>query len=230
MDLFTKAKELGIQTEFVDGQGHRHVTDPAALKIILDALPVRVTHRLLNQAVVVRPGQRSRTELGQAAAPPVHWKIAAGNKIIAEGETHDPAIVWPAELPVGSYRLHLTDASSVTEEIPLIVAPKAFGGDFDRCWLLAVQLYGVRSARNWGMGDFTDLEALIELAGQLGADGVGLNPLHALFDDRPADCSPYSPNSRLFLNALYVDVEKLPEFRPGAFAACGDAIDRLRAG
>ena len=230
MDLFTKAKELGIQTEFVDGQGHRHVTDPAALKIILDALPVRVTHRLLNQAVVVRPGQRSRTELGQAAAPPVHWKIAAGNKIIAEGETHDPAIVWPAELPVGSYRLHLTDASSVTEEIPLIVAPKAFGGDFDRCWLLAVQLYGVRSARNWGMGDFTDLEALIELAGQLGADGVGLNPLHALFDDRPADCSPYSPNSRLFLNALYVDVEKLPEFHPGAFAANGDAIDRLRAG
>jgi 4-alpha-glucanotransferase len=230
MDLFTKAKELGIQTEFVDGQGHRHVTDPAALKIILDALPVRKTPRLLNQAVVVRPGRSSRTDLGQAAASPVHWKIAKGPKIIAHGESHDPVIVWPADLPDGSYRLHLTDASSVTEEIPLIVAPKAFGGDFDRCWLLAVQLYGVRSVRNWGMGDFTDLEALIELAGQLGADGVGLNPLHALFDDRPADCSPYSPNSRLFLNALYVDVEKLPEFQPGAFAANGDAIDRLRAG
>ena len=41
MDLFTKAKDLGIQTEFVDGQGHRHVTDAAALKIILDALPAR---------------------------------------------------------------------------------------------------------------------------------------------------------------------------------------------
>ena len=47
-----------------------------------------------------------------------------------------------------------------------------------------------------------------------GADGVGLNPLHALFDDRPGDCSPYSPNSRLFLNALYIDVEKFPEFHP----------------
>ena len=230
MDLFTKAKELGIQTEFIDGQGHRHVTDAAALKIILDALPVRVTHRLLNQAVVVRPGQPSRTELSQAATPPVHWKIAAGTKVIAQGETPDRVLVWPADLPDGSYRLHLTDASSVTEEIPLIVAPKAFGGDFDRCWLLAVQLYGVRSVRNWGMGDFTDLEGLIELAGQLGADGVGLNPLHALFDDRPADCSPYSPNSRLFLNALYVDVEKLPEFQSGALAASGDDIARLRAG
>jgi len=64
--------------------------------------------------------------------------------------------------------------------------------------------------RNW---DFTDLEGLIDLAGQLGADGVGLNPLHVLFDDRPADCSPYSPNSRLFLNALYIDVERLPGFQ-----------------
>ena len=120
-------------------------------------------------------------------------------------------IDWPADLPVGTYRLHLTDASSVTEEAPLIVAPpRAFDGDFDRCWLLAVQLYGVRSARNWGIGDFTDLEGLIELAAGLGADGVGLNPLHALFDDRPTDCSPYSPNSRLFLNPLYIDVAKLP--------------------
>jgi 4-alpha-glucanotransferase len=67
MDLFTKAKYLGIQTEFIDGQGHRHVTDTAALKIILDALPVRVPYRFLEQAVVVRSGRASRTELRQAA-------------------------------------------------------------------------------------------------------------------------------------------------------------------
>src|SRR4051794_204681 len=79
------------------------------------------------------------------------------------------------------------------------------------------------------MGDFTDLASLIELADHLGADGVGLNPLHALFDDRPADCSPYSPNSRLFLNALYIDVEKLPEFSPSGFQDDGsDARARLR--
>ena len=76
-----------------------------------------------------------------------------------------------------------------------------------------MQLYSVRSARNWGIGDFTDLEGLVELAGRLGADGVGLNPLHALFDDRPGDCSPYSPNSRLFLNPLYIDVEASRNFR-----------------
>ena len=124
---------------------------------------------------------------------------------------------------MGVHRLQLTDAASTTEDVPLMSAPeRAFGGDFDRCWLLAVQLYSVRSARNWGIGDFTDLEGLIELAHHLGADGVGLNPLHALFDDRPGDCSPYSPNSRLFLNALYIDVEKLPEFRLDA--ATRDAL------
>jgi len=229
MDLFTKAKGVGIQTEFIDGQGHRHVTDEAALRIILDALPVRAPHRLLGGAVVVRFGQPARTELAPAAKFPLRWKIVAGLKVIAKGETGDRIIVWPPDLPIGSYRLHLTDASSFTEEVPLIVAPPAaFGGDFDRCWLLAVQLYGIRSDRNWGIGDFTDLEGLIELAGHLGADGVGLNPLHALFDDRPADCSPYSPNSRLFLNALYIDVERLPEFVPGASSESGGTIARLR--
>jgi 4-alpha-glucanotransferase len=211
MDLSTRARELGIQTEYIDGQGHRHVTDAAALQIILDALPVRAPHRFLDQAVVVRSGQPSRTELSPAATFPLRWKIVDGVEVIAEGGTDGRTVAWPAGLPVGAYRLHLTDATGFTEQVPLIVAPpRAFGGDFDRCWLLAVQLYGVRSARNWGIGDFTDLEGLIELAASLGADGVGLNPLHALFDDRPGDCSPYSPNSRLFLNPLYIDVEKLP--------------------
>jgi 4-alpha-glucanotransferase len=229
MDLFTKAKNLGIQTEFFDGQGHRHVTSAAALKIIIDALPEQPPRRLLGQPVVIRSGRPARTDLGQAATFPVQWKIVAGLIVIAGGETSGGAIIWPENLPVGTYRLHLTDAASVSEEAPLIVAPpKAYGGDFDRCWLLAVQLYGVRSARNWGMGDFTDLEGLIGLAAHLGADGLGLNPLHALFDDRPGDCSPYSPNSRLFLNALYIDVEKLPEFQPAAFGN-DDALARLRA-
>ena len=52
MDLYAKAENLGIQTEFLDGQGRRHVTDPEALKIVLDALPVRKPYRFLGQAVV----------------------------------------------------------------------------------------------------------------------------------------------------------------------------------
>ena len=86
----------------------------------------------------------------------------------------------------------------------------------------------MRSQRNWGHGDFTDLARLIDLAAQLGAAGVGLNPLHALFDDRAEEASPYFPNSRLFLNPLYIDVEAIPEF-PGAASEMAQEIDRLRA-
>ena len=40
-------------------------------------------------------------------------------------------------------------------------------------WGVSVQLYGLRSARNWGVGDFTDLATLVNyLAGQ-GAEGPG---------------------------------------------------------
>src|SRR4051812_46186635 len=227
MDLFNQAQNLGILTEFVDGQGHRRVTSEAALRIIVDALPAGSSWRFVEGTVVIRSGRPARTSLTAAVKLPLRWQLSAGEETVAEGESSDDKIVWPENLPVGMYRLLLTDSSQAEETVPLIVAPlSAFGGDFDRGWLLAVQLYGVRSARNWGIGDFSDLEGLIELAGQLGADGVGLNPLHALFDDRPGDCSPYSPNSRLFLNPLYVDLEKIPEYRPDASA---EVLQRLRA-
>ncbi|QDM16160.1 4-alpha-glucanotransferase [Tardiphaga sp. vice352] len=227
MDLFTKAAELGIQTGFHDGQGHWHTTDEAALKIILDAMPVRTQHRFLTGPVVVRAEQAERTFLTDAASFPLKWEIIDGVKVLAEGETADRSILWPLDLPVGVWRVRLTDASLFSEEAPVIVAPaKAFPGEFERSWILAVQLYGLRSERNWGIGDFTDLQRLIEMAASLGAGGVGLNPLHALFDDRPAECSPYSPNSRLFLNPLYIDVEALHEF---AATDSGDTLARLRA-
>lgn len=226
MDLFTQASNLGILTEFTDGQGQRHVTDETALKIIVDAFPARTPPRFLDGPVVIRVGQPSRSELRDAAELPVRWQIEGTGQVMAAGAADDRSLVWPENLPLGTYRLKLIDAGGHSEEAPLIVAPeRAFGGDFDRAWVIAVQLYGVRSARNWGMGDFTDLESLIRLANELGADGVGLNPLHALFDDRPGDCSPYSPNSRLFLNALYIDAEKVPGYRP---IPDGDAIARLQ--
>lgn len=231
MDLLAQARIKGVQSEFVDALGKLRVTDPVALKSILDALPEKRVYRFVSGPVVVRALGHPRTELTAIGAPPLKWKLTANGNLIARGETREPVIAWPAGLPLGYHRLTLTDAEGVTEEVPMIVAPeRAFGGDFDRGWLLAVQLYSVRSDRNWGIGDFTDLADLVRLAKQLGADGVGLNPLHVLFDDRPADCSPYSPNSRLFINPLYIDVEAIPEFSPDLVPDAAPTAARLREG
>jgi (1->4)-alpha-D-glucan 1-alpha-D-glucosylmutase len=79
----------------------------------------------------------------------------------------------------------------------------------ERRWGVAVQLYGVRSPRNWGMGDFSDLKQLAQLAARQGADFVGVNPLHALYAAEPRRYSPYSPSSREFLNVLYINPETM---------------------
>jgi 4-alpha-glucanotransferase len=108
---------------------------------------------------------------------------------------------------------------------------RAWQGDGQsRLWLLAIQLYAVRSGANWGHGDFSDLAALLTLASKIGAAGIGLNPLHALFVDRPEQASPYAPNSRLFLNPLYIDVLAAPGFPGLVETGLADAVVRLRDG
>ena len=78
---------------------------------------------------------------------------------------------------------------------------------------VCVSLYGLRSRRNWGCGDFGDLDVVIEwVARDLGASFIGLNPLHAIHNRRPFNTSPYLPNSTFYQNFLYLDVEGMADF------------------
>jgi 4-alpha-glucanotransferase len=143
------------------------------------------------------------------------------------------ALAISTELPAGIYQLQ--PRAPEGEDAPfanLIVAPPCAHQGPDgralRTWLIAVQLYGVRSRHNWGHGDFGDLAVLLDCAAQCGSGGIGLNPLHALFDDRAGHISPYSPNSRRFIEPLYIDLEQVAEF-PGVAALHLEAeIERLR--
>jgi hypothetical protein len=81
-----------------------------------------------------------------------------------------------------------------------------------RLWGPAIQLYTLRSDRNWGIGDFTDLAGFAA-----GGRGPRRRRRRAQSAARPvpADptlCGPYSPSSRNFLNVLYIDPEAIPEF------------------
>ncbi len=82
-----------------------------------------------------------------------------------------------------------------------------------------VALYGLRSDRNWGCGDFTDLCGLIDWAcNNVGFSFIGLNPLHALHNRVPYNTSPYLPLSMFYKNLIYIDVESVPEFRTSSCA------------
>jgi len=81
-----------------------------------------------------------------------------------------------------------------------------------RSWGFSLNLYALRSRRNWGIGDFTDLRTFVRFAADAGAGIVGVNPLHALHYSNPEAASPYSPSSRYFFNPIYVDIEAVPEF------------------
>lgn len=153
----------------------------------------------------------------------------------------------PADLPIGYHRLHLQVGSSEIST-SVIVAPSSLERSVRpgsaRAWGLATQLYSVRSANSWGVGDLTDLRDLaVWSAAQHGAGFVLVNPLHAAAPVAPMEPSPYLPTSRRFVNPMYLRVEAVPEFayirhrsrirkaqaQAQSRAARADLIDRDRA-
>jgi len=97
-------------------------------------------------------------------------------------------------------------------QMSLIVAPeKCYMPEIMRQggkpWGFPVQLYALRSERNWGIGDFTDLKEMNAVAKTFGADIVGINPINVAFAANWETASPYYSSSRLFLNPLYIDVD-----------------------
>ncbi|MDR3670111.1 MAG: malto-oligosyltrehalose synthase [Holophaga sp.] len=128
-------------------------------------------------------------------------------------------IVLDLAVEPGYHRLLVerADRAGASGEMSFIVAPAtcyeppAIQGE-GRVWGFAAQLYGIRSERNWGIGDFGDLIRMLEFCADAGADLVMLNPLHALFPNDAERACPYSPSSRACFNPLYLDVEAIPDF------------------
>jgi 4-alpha-glucanotransferase len=212
---------------------------PVGLAVAEQELENRLWRRVLPPAMVAKANEPITVEItlpatcGQRA---LTWAVLEESEELHDGQvvfgdlplvgerTLDRQFVrrrltLPVSLPLGYHRLGIeaVDGSPVmTGGMALIVVPERCYqppavSNGRRTWGTAIQLYSLRSAHNWGIGDFSDLLELIDVVAELGGDAIGLNPLHALFPHNPWHCSPYSPSSRAFLNVSYIDVDAVED-------------------
>ncbi|HEX2152341.1 MAG TPA: 4-alpha-glucanotransferase [Stellaceae bacterium] len=223
---------LGIATDHVDAFGNKHEADEETLSRLIGALGLPADPK---QAAEALDEERNAAPFGLAPVhivdrddpspilplprPPqggVEWHIRLEDGSERRGRSDGAVLCLPGGLPLGYHRLAVA-AGGTKAEIDLIVAPQSCHlpeglRSGARSWGLTAQVYGLRSNRDWGIGDFTELEMLCRRGGSLGAAAIGVNPLHALFAAEPRHFSPYSPSSRVWLNYLYIDVTAVPGF------------------
>ncbi len=239
-DLRSRAAAHGIELAYIDIWGHTHQTPDDVLAAILNSLPPRASERCLPSTIVVRQNAES-LDLRVPSSESCSIKL----EIQWEGGDLEHHWYWLPELaktgigrrlPLPSLRLgyHTLRVYRVQEpqldllcESRFIVCPHRARSFEGRAAGVAISLYGLRSSRDWGCGDFTDLAKAIESFARAGAAFIALNPLHAIPNRQPYNTSPYLPQCTLYRNFLYLDVE-----RTGAITLTADEhreIESLRA-
>jgi 4-alpha-glucanotransferase len=195
-----------VPPSLVISESQRPRVFAANLPIEFAALEARVTLKL----------ETGATEIHQVALGDIP---AAGTAQFDGRQYVRKRIPLPDYLPLGYHDVEIL-VDGACASMRLIIAPdRAYLPEGLRSAGIAIALYGVRSHRNWGCGDFRDLQGVLDwVADKVDASFVALNPLHAIHNRRPYNTSPYLPNSIFYQNWLYLDVESIPEF-----AACARA-------
>lgn len=191
MDLQTRAKAAGVDIGYEDYLGEFRRSPESSLRKVLEAL--EDDSPAAHGPLVLRRGARLPFE-GTALVD-----TDTGDEMAVEGTI-------PGHMPFGYHTIRGTD------EVPrrLIVSPGAcYLPENLRTWGWAVQLYALRSANSWGMGDLADLEELARWSASDGAGLIMINPLGAATPGRSIEPSPYYPSSRSFRNPLYLPVDRL---------------------
>ena len=221
------AENLGIAVSHYDIDGNLIYAKPETLDYFIELLQFPTqsksgrNNKLFDEVVVANENEPIRYDLSDSffshTASIKYQLFDEAGKKLSDG-TFSPSQSNELNLSAqsyGYYALHLTQARK-TYRVRLLVQPKtAYQPPVladKKAWGLNVQLYSLRSERNWGIGDFGDLRYLIERAVGFGVDFIGINPLHLLYPSVPEWASPYSASSRRWLNFIYLDIPALPEF------------------
>jgi 4-alpha-glucanotransferase len=198
-------------------------------------MPLRIPAALSSSKLAFRLAPESG-EVSEWSVPVATLPVTESAEV--DGSTYHIHRLPLPSLPVGYHRLTVEGAGSETSCLVLASPTRAYApAEPIKTWGGFLPLYAVRSARDWGAGDFADLEDLIHYVHRYGGGIVGTLPLLAAFLDEPFEPSPYSPASRLFWNELYLAVDRVPELEqcPAAreylatagFAAERDALRKL---
>ena len=126
------------------------------------------------------------------------------------------SFLLPDGLPLGWHRL-VARTEGGESACDLVVTPRRVRTHerlgARRAYGVQAQLYSVRSARSWGIGDLADARDLAAILGvRHGADFLLVNPLHASTPTSPLEPSPYLPVTRRFTSPLYLRIEDIPEY------------------
>jgi 4-alpha-glucanotransferase len=230
--LYALAGLLGIETRHTDALGVTHEPSAETLSRLIAAfgLPqdLRQAAAALADLQEAQPFGLDPLQVVAAETPvlpiqapdgtEIRWRcdFESGGRAEGRGSVDNGELHLPGPLPLGYHQLEL-NAAGLDAVVGLAATPPACYlppalHEGSHGWGLTTQLYSVNSARDWGMGDFTDLAELCRAAGAAGAATVGINPLHALFASEPRHTSPYSPSSRTMLDYLYIDPAAAPGF------------------
>lgn len=232
-DLRTLAHLHGVQTSYWDAMGRHVEASPESLLAVLAALEAPVERpadvpealaarrseladRLVEPVVVAWDGHAPEIELrtrGGGSAG-LHLDLEGGERrgwMVELDSLPGRRLSLPEPLPPGYHRLRVEVDGRAAETLVISAPARAFAGDGRPLWGVFLPLYALQTARSWGAGDFSDLEALAEWTAGLGGGVVGTLPMLSAFLDEPFEPSPYAPASRLFWNELYLDPRRRPE-------------------
>jgi 4-alpha-glucanotransferase len=209
---------FGFIKRYKDALGNWRQTPEETYAALLEAMGQQEAEKEA-PLLVVRRGQRKRLK-------------APAEIIFEDGGALNACTTLPRDLPLGYHTLRYLNSD---HDIHLIVSPGVcFLPKNLRVWGWSAQLYALRSAQSWAMGDFANLHRLAHWsAKKLGAGVVLVNPLNAPSPVTPQQPSPYFPSSRRYRNLLYLCIEEIPgatelSLDLERLSAAGRALNRER--
>ncbi|MCD1126286.1 4-alpha-glucanotransferase [Jinshanibacter sp. LJY008] len=217
------AAAAGISASYLNAYGQPEIISDEVKQQLLSAmqftLPDNKEGGPLPPVIVLAQNSAFSLPLTSEA----QWQLTLEQGELQQGKVaKGKPLKLPTDLPCGYHQLTLTQGSQQWS-CRIIVTPErcyepAPLHHHQKLWGTCVQMYTLRSDRNWGIGDFGDVQQLLKSIAKRGGTFVGLNPIHALYPANPEFCSPYSPSSRRWLNIIYIDINQVDDFQHSAEA------------